>query len=138
MQSMRIPSREGEADRNVRGFQEYGNSGCLWPPNIGRDVHFITKAPTTKCNHSFKTPSLGYKYKECTYHTIFLLDKGFVDDIVIISILVDLEVVHIKLDGVDHRNPTLVITRRARCPVSRKICEHVDMITKEVDYGLSN
>ena len=44
--------------------------------------------------------------------TIFLLNKGFIDDIVIIGVKFEFIMVHIQLKLVDHWNKPIIVVRR--------------------------
>jgi hypothetical protein len=64
--------------------------------------------------------------------TVFFPDRRFVDDIMVVNIRVKLELLQLEIDGIDSRDETVVITRRASRPILTKVREHVDMLSDEV------
>lgn len=61
--------------------------------------------------------------------TILLLDEWFVDDVMVVDISIDLVVLHVDLDRVDHRNEAFMAGWWPRDPVLREVGEHVDVVT---------
>lgn len=54
----------------------------------------------------------------------------------VIDINVDLVVLHVDLKLVHHGNEAFLASRRTRYPILAEICEHVDVITQEVEDWL--
>lgn len=63
--------------------------------------------------------------------TIVLLDKGLIDDVVVVHVGVHLVVVQIQLDDVVHRDEAVEVTGRPGAPVLPHVGEHVDVVSQE-------
>lgn len=64
--------------------------------------------------------------------TIFFPDEGFVYDVMVIRIQVDIVVMKVKVDNVYHGREQIVIARRTRTPIFPQVREQVDVIPQQI------
>jgi hypothetical protein len=65
------------------------------------------------------------------------LEKGLVDNVVIIHICIDLVVVKVKINDIMHWDPSRIVARRAGTPIFTQVSKHIYMITqKEEDRSV--
>lgn len=77
-----------------------------------------------------------FYFFECC-HTVFIQDERFIDDVVVIDVKVQVVVVHLEMDSVNHWNELEIIGWWTRCPVSTQVSKHVDMVSEEVQSWLA-
>ena len=76
----------------------------------------------------------GYSRK-CR-RTILFLEKGLVDNVVIIHICIDLVVVKVKINDITHWDPCCVVARGAGTPIFTQVSKHIYMITQKEEDRL--